>query len=133
MRKLSLLIVIALGSLIALTTTVQAADAAAPGGRGGRGVQQRLDQFKAFLKDTKLTDKQEADLKKCLEDQTKAMAEIRAKTDLSQEDRRAEQKKLTEKTTAAIEKAIGKELCTKWEAFVKENPQRGGRRAQQQQ
>jgi Spy/CpxP family protein refolding chaperone len=93
---------------------------------------QRPDQLKQMTELLKLTDKQQADLKPVIKEQTDKLREIRAKTDLSQEDRRAEQKKVRDAANEKIKKILTTEQNEKWVKWQKDNPPRRRQPATQQ-
>jgi Spy/CpxP family protein refolding chaperone len=93
---------------------------------------QRVDQLKQMTDVLKLTDKQQADLKPVLKEQADKMKEVRAKTDLSQEDRRAEVKKIRDAANEKIKKILTTEQNEKWAKWQKDNPSRRRQAPQQQ-
>ncbi len=93
---------------------------------------QRVDQLKQMTELLKLTDKQQADLKPGLKEQADKMKEVRAKTDLSQEDRRAEVKKIRDAANEKIKKILTTEQNEKWAKWQKDNPSRRRQAPQQQ-
>jgi len=125
LRKASVIAALALAGLVAGSGVVLAqttGDSKTATTAPQRG--QRVDQLKQMTDVLKLTDKQQADLKPVLKEQTDKMREIRAKTDLSQEDRRAENKKVRDAANEKIKKILTTEQNEKWAKWQKDNPPR---------
>jgi Spy/CpxP family protein refolding chaperone len=93
---------------------------------------QRVDQLKQMTEVLKLSDKQQADLKPVIKEQQDKTRELRAKTDLSQEDRRAEMKKIRDAANEKIKKILTTEHNEKWAKWQKDNPPRRRQNTQQQ-
>jgi len=122
MKKLSLIAIIALGSLVGFATTIRAAEAGGSGTEGRRTARQ--DQLETMKKDLNLSDKQVEQLKPILEDSRTKMREAYQDTKLTQEERRAKAKKLQEELTAKIKPILTTEQFQKWEKMREERRQR---------
>jgi Spy/CpxP family protein refolding chaperone len=134
LSKASVIAALALAGLVAGSGVALAQDSTGDNKPAATTPQraQRPDQLKQMTEVLKLTDKQQADLKPVIKDQTDKLREIRAKTDLSQEDRRAEQKKVRDAANEKIKKILTTEQNEKWVKWQKDNPPRRRQPATQQ-
>ena len=125
MHKVSLLVAVAAGALIAFTPTLRAEDkparperperpAAGPGGNGGPGGGQRGDMLKKMAEDLGLSEEQ----KTKIQDVMKAQRE--ATKDLSPEERREKMKESRAAMDAKMKEILTAEQYTKWEKIRQE-------------
>lgn len=117
MKKLSLIVAVALGSLMAcnLATAQEAGkDAAKKGGKKGYSVEQRMERMTTQLN---LTDEQKPKVKAVLEETNKKMQ------DVAPEDRRTKGRELRAEETKKLKAILTDEQFKKYE----ENMQRGGK------
>ncbi len=90
---------------------------------------QRGNMLKRMTKTLDLTEKQQAELKPVFKETQDKMKELRAKTDLSREDRRAEMQKIRKASNEKIKKILTTEQWDKWQ---KEMQKQRSKRTQQQ-
>ena len=117
MKKLSLVVALALGGLVACSIMANAQDAQGGkkgGGQGGKGggrmsVDQRLEQMTTELS---LTDAQKPKVKAVLEDTQKKMQEIMS-GDVPQDQRREKMQPIMEEQTKKMKEILTPEQQTK--------------------
>jgi Spy/CpxP family protein refolding chaperone len=102
-NKLSLVAVLAVGSLLTCTTLAKAQDTNNVGKRRAPSVEQRVDRLSTELS---LNAEQKTKVTALLQEDNKKMSELRADTSLSRDDRRAKIR------------AIGEERDTKMKAIL---------------
>jgi Spy/CpxP family protein refolding chaperone len=90
----------------------------------------RGDMLKRMTKTLDLTEKQQAELKTVFKETQDKMKELRAKTDLSREDRRAEMQKIRKASNEKIKKILTPEQWDKWQKEM-QNARRQRTRQQQ--
>ena len=120
--QLSLVAVLALGSLVAFAPISQAQDKkdekkeqkpeARPGERKGPGLQDRLQQMSEALK---LTDEQKEKLKPIFKEEGEKLKALREDTSVAQEEKRAKGREIMEAVAAKIKPILTAEQATKWE------------------
>jgi len=115
MKKLSLIVAVALGALVACS--IATAQDAAKKGRRGFGAGQGLEQMK---KDLNLTDDQATKVKAVMEERQKKMQELRGETD--REARREKMRSIMEESNKQMKKILTDEQYKKYEEM---RPQRG--------
>ena len=123
LNKLSMIVALAVGSLLACTTLATAQDTNTPPAKGKRGmmsVDQQLDMMKQRLS---LTDEQVPKVKAALEDRNKQMAEIRQ---LPQEDRRDKMMALMDEQKKKMKEILTPDQYTKYESMVQRKKGGGG-------
>ena len=123
LNKLSMIVALAVGSLLACTTltTAQETNTPAPKGKGQRmTVEQRLGMMKEQLN---LTDEQVPKVKAVLEDANKQMAEIRQ---APQEERRDKMMALREEQSKKMKAILTPEQFTKYQAMAPGGKKGGG-------
>ena len=116
MKKLSLIAALALGSLLACSTLVNAQDAKPGKGNKGKGhmtVEQRLDQM---TKDLSLTDEQKPKVKAVLEETDKKLQEV------PREDRQAKMPEIMKERNAKLKDILTPEQFTKLQESRKKGP-----------
>ena len=126
--RISLIVALILGAMVALSS-VRAAETPAtdaPAKKQRVTPEQRLDQMAERLS---LDAGQKAKLKTAMEDQTKAMAELRKDTALSQEDRRAKSKVINDKYNEAVKAFLTPEQKTKFETWTQQQGKKGRKKA----
>ena len=109
MKKLSLIVAVALGTLV-VCNLATAQDASKKGKQGRMSAEQRVEQMK---KDLNLTDEQVPKVKAVLEDQQKKMQELRSETD--QTARRTKMREIMEQTQTKMKGILTEEQLTKWQ------------------
>jgi periplasmic protein CpxP/Spy len=112
-----------------------AAETQAPtGGQAPAAGRTRQDPLQTLTKQLTLTQDQQKKLKPVLDEQTKAMKELRGNTSLSRQERTAKTKELNTKTQTAIKKVLTPEQLTKYEELLKKQAagRQGGQRGQRQ-
>ena len=117
MKKLSLVLAIALGTLVTCNMAM-AQDASKKSKRGGMSADQRVDQMK---KNLNLTDEQVPKVKAAMEDQQKKMQELRGETD--QQARRTKMREIMEQTNTKMKGILTDEQYKKFQETMQ---QRGG-------
>ncbi len=128
--KLSVMALIAVGSMVAFSPLAIGADAEPTPGQGQRGQGRRgggtpEEQIKLMADDLKLTSEQQEKVKPLLKDRAEKMAALRADTALSQEDRRTKNQELRTAFSAKMKTVLTTEQFDKWE-----KSQQGQRRGQ---
>ena len=120
MKKLSLIVAVALGTLVACSMAIaqDAGKDSAKKGKGGFSVEQRLERMSTQLN---LTDDQKPKVKAVLEDTAKKMK------DLAPEDRREKGKAIREEEVAAFKKILTPEQFTKYEEAMA-HAKKGGKK-----
>jgi protein CpxP len=123
MKKLSLVVAVALGTLVACSfaTAQEAGKDASKKGKRGYSAEQRVEQLK---KDLSLTDEQVPKVNAALEEQQKKMQELRSETDQTQ--RREKMRTVFEETNKKMKGILTEDQYKKYE----EMHQRGGKRGQ---
>ncbi len=114
LKKLSVIVALAVGSLLACTTLATAQETNTPPPKGKRGmmsVEQRLDMMKERLN---LTDEQVPKVKAVLEEGNKQMAEFRA---LPQDERREKMQALREEQNKKMKAILTPEQFEKYQAM----------------
>ena len=121
MKKLSLIVAVALGSLVAcsLATAQEAGKDAAKKGKRGFSAEQRVEQLKKSLD---LKDDQVPKVKAVLEDQQKKMQELRGETD--QQQRREKMRGIFEETNKKMKEILTEDQYKKYQ----ERSPMGGKR-----
>lgn len=122
MHKVSLLITLAAGALIAFTPTLRAEDKPdrperperPAGGPGGAGGGQRGDMMKKMAEELSLSDEQKTKLQEVFKAQREAMK------DLSPEERREKGKETREAMDAKVKAILTAEQYAKWEKIRQE-------------
>jgi len=115
-----------LGSVLIISPASRAADdekkdeKPAAGARGGA----RGDRLAQMAKELDLTDAQKEKIKPILQDQAKAMAELRDNKDLSREDRMAKMKEMRDGMTAKLKPILTPEQLEKWTKMRAQGPRR---------
>ena len=123
LNKLSMIMALAVGSLLACTTLATAQGTNTPAPKGKRNmmtVDQRLDMMKQRLS---LTDEQVPKVKAVLEDSNKQMAEIRQ---APQEERRDKMMALRDEQNKKMKAILTPEQYTKYEAMGPGGKKGGG-------
>ena len=123
LNKLSMIVALAVGSLLACTTLATAQETNTPPPKGKRNmmtVDQRLDMMKQRLS---LTDEQVPKVKAVLEDSNKQMAEIRQ---APQEERRDKMMALRDEEHKKMKGILTPEQYTKYEAMGPGGKKGGG-------
>lgn len=120
--NLSLVAALALGSLLVCTSISNAQDAK-EGKKRNFSPQARVEQLD---KELKLTADQKTKLTAVFEDQTKKMRDLRADTNLSQEDRRAKSRTMMEEQTKKMKDILTPDQFQKWEKMREEMKGKGG-------
>src|SRR5215471_6562127 len=120
-QKACLIAILALGSLVALTTTSLAQDAK-EGKKGGRSaaIQERIDKMATELK---LTDDQKTKVTALFESQGKKRQELR---NLSQDERREKVKAMNDEQVKKMKEILTPEQFEKWQKMRHEARQRRG-------
>jgi periplasmic protein CpxP/Spy len=111
MKKLSLIAVIAIGSLLACCTIANAQDANKDAKKGGKGrftVEQRMERLTTELK---LTEAQQPKVKAVLEATSKNMQGLR---DLPQEERRPKMKTIRDEEEKKLKEILTPEQAEKY-------------------
>jgi periplasmic protein CpxP/Spy len=119
MHKLSLIAVLALGSLVAGTLTCPAqSDTAAPGKseRKSGGLHARVDAMAVQLN---LTDDQKTKVTALLEQDAKQMRDLRADTTLSKEDRREKVNALRKEHDQKLKAILTPDQWEKWQQHAR--------------
>jgi Spy/CpxP family protein refolding chaperone len=116
MKKLSLVVALALGGLVACSIMANAQDAQGGKKGGGKGggrqtTEQRLEQMTA---DLSLTDAQKPKVKAVLEETSKKMQEI-MNGDVPQDQRREKMQPIMEEQTKKMKEILTPEQQTKWQ------------------
>ena len=120
MKKLSLIVAVALGTLVACNLAT-AQDASKKGKRGGMSAEQRVEQMK---KDLNLTDEQVPKVKAVFEDQQKKMQDLRSETD--QTARRTKMREIMEETQTKMKGILTDEQFKKWQEASPYGKKSGG-------
>jgi Spy/CpxP family protein refolding chaperone len=123
LNKLSMIVALVVGSLLACTTlaTAQETNTPPPKGKGNRmSVEQQLDMMKQHLN---LTDEQVPKVKAALEDRNKQMAEIRQ---LPQDERREKMVALRDEQAKKMKAILTPDQYTKYEAMLQQGKKGGG-------
>ena len=124
MKKLSLIVAIALGTLVACNiATAQESSKKKDGKRGMPSAEQRVEQMK---KDLNLTDEQVPKVKAVLEDQQKKMQELRSESD--QNARRTKMREIMEETSTKLKGILTDEQFKQWQAKSPMGGKKGGER-----
>jgi len=114
-----------LGSILIISPASRAADdekkdeKPAAGARAGRG-----DRLAQMAKELDLTDAQKEKIKPILQDQAKAMTDLRDNKDLSREDRMAKMKEIREGLSAKLKPILTPEQFEKWGKLRAQGPRR---------
>jgi periplasmic protein CpxP/Spy len=120
MKKVSLIAALALGSLLAFSTSASAQDAstnkdAKKGGKGGRmSVEQRMDRLSTELK---LTDEQKPKVKAVLEESSKQMQGLR---DVPQDERRSKMQSIREEENKKMKEILTPDQMEKYKKMQDE-------------
>jgi protein CpxP len=131
-NRLTLLAVLTLGSLVALSTISRAEDAPAKpeakhgprqGGPGG-GPGARGDMMKKMAEELNLTDNQKEKLKPIMKEQGEKMKAVWDDAAASQDDKRAKMKEIRDAGATKIKAVLTPEQLPKFEAMQKENQER---------
>ncbi len=127
---------LALGGLVVLGPVVRADDTpatpppAAGGGATSPNAARRAGLDK-FLTDIKATDEQKEKLKTIFKERVDKMQALRDDTSLSQEDKMAKRKEITDATNAKVKGVLNADQYTKYEEFMKTQAARFRNRGQQ--
>ena len=116
-EKLSLVVALALGGLVACSIMANAQDAQGGKKGGGKGggrqtTEQRLEQMTT---DLSLTDAQKPKVKAVLEETSKKMQEIRGTGDVPQDQMREKMQPIMEEQTKKMKEILTPEQQTKWQ------------------
>ena len=123
LNKLSMIVALVVGSLLACTTlaTAQGTNTPAPKGKGGRmSVEQRVDMMKEHLN---LTDEQVPKVKAVLEDSVKQMGDVRS---LPQDERREKMQGIMADQDKKMKGILTDEQYTKYKAMPRMGKKGGG-------
>ena len=122
--QISLVAVLALGSLVAFAPMTQAQDKkdekkeqkpeAPPGERKRPGIQDRLQQMSEVLK---LTDEQKEKLKPIFKEEMEKLKALREDTNVPQEEKRPKMRAIMDDSFAKIKPILTVEQVVKWEDF----------------
>ena len=121
MKKLSLVVALALGGLVACSIMANAQDAQGGKKGGGKGggqgggrqtTEQRLEQMTT---DLSLTDAQKPKVKAVLEETSKKMQDIRGNGDVPQDQMREKMQPIMEEQTKKMKEILTPEQQTKWQ------------------
>lgn len=122
LNKLTLIAVLAFGSLLAPSPSAKAQDAtstnapaAAPTPAPRRGRMLSIDQMAKFLA---LTDEQKTNVQTAMQDMRQKMADTRQDTSLSTEDRRAKNKETRDAYTAKMKEILTPEQFAKFQTMM---------------
>ena len=124
LNKLSMIVVLAVGSLLACTTLATAQETNTPPPKGKRGmptVEQQTDMMKQRLN---LTDEQVPKVKAALEDRNKQMAEIRQMP--QGDERREKMAALREEQSKKMKEILTPEQYTKYQSMLQGKKGGGG-------
>jgi periplasmic protein CpxP/Spy len=121
MKKLSLIIAVALGSLVAcsLATAQEAGKDAAKKGKRGFSAEQRLERMSTELK---LTDEQKPKVKAVLEDSSKKMQGLR---DLPQDERRTKMQEIRTEENKKFKEILTPDQAEKYKKMQEEMKKKG--------
>ena len=121
MKKLSLIVAVALGTLVA-GSMAMAQDTATPKkGKGGFTPEQQLERMTTQLN---LTDDQKPKVKAVLEDTAKKMK------DVAPEDRRTKGRELRDEQTKQLKAILTDEQFKKYEEMMQRGGKKGGKKAE---
>jgi Spy/CpxP family protein refolding chaperone len=123
LNKLSMIVALVVGSLLACTTLATAQETNTPPPKGKRNmmtVDQQLDMMKQRLN---LTDEQVPKVKAALEDRNKQMAEIRQ---LPQDERREKMMALRDEQSKKMKGILTPDQYTKYESMLQQGKKGGG-------
>lgn len=116
MRKLTLLVVLAIAALGPLTRPTFAGDAGKDRGKG-RGSGEMLERLK---KELSLTDNQVTKIKPILEDQAKQVRALREDKSTPNDQKRTKYREIMQKSQNEIGKILTPDQKKKWEEATKE-------------
>jgi periplasmic protein CpxP/Spy len=121
MKKLSLIIAVALGSLVAcsLVSAQEAGKDAAKKGKRGFSAEQRLERMSTELK---LTDEQKPKVKAVLEDSSKKMQGLR---DLPQDERRTKMQDIRTEENKKFKEILTPDQLEKYKKMQEEMKKKG--------
>ena len=124
MKKLSLMMAVALGTLVAcsMATAQESGTGTAKKGKHGFSVEQRVETLK---KDLSLTDEQVPKVKALLEEQQKKVQDIRADTSLDQQQRREKMRDVMQDQQKKMKEILTEDQYKKWQEMMP----RGGKRS----
>jgi periplasmic protein CpxP/Spy len=127
MKKLSLIIAVALGTLVAgnLAFAQDATKDTTKKGKGGFSPEQRMERISTQLN---LTDDQKPKVKAVLEESSKQMQALR---DLPQEERRPKMQTIREEETKKMKAILTEEQFKKYEETMQRASRRGGKKAEE--
>ena len=128
MKKLSLIAALALGSLLACSTLVNAQDAKPGKGNKGKGhmtVEQRLDQM---TKDLSLTDEQKPKVKAVLEDSSKKRQAISSDTSLDRQQMREKMQPIRDEQNTKMKEILTPDQMEKYTKIQDEMRKKGGKK-----
>jgi Spy/CpxP family protein refolding chaperone len=126
--KFILAAMIALGTLVTFSPMTRAAEDApatkqAPRGGARFTPEERVKQMDAQLK---LSDEQKTKITAIYKEEADKSAELRKKTELSQQERGEAMRKMRTETTDKVKKILTSEQTEKWDKYLKEQQSRRG-------
>ncbi len=126
MKKLSLIVALVFGGLVACSLMVNAQEAKGKGkgGKGGRmTVEQQMEQLSTNLN---LTDEQKPKVKAVLEDTSKKMQEIFSSAGGNREEAMKKMQPVREEQTAKLKGILNADQFAKWQKMEEERRARMG-------
>ncbi len=118
LNKMTVIAVLALGSLLTLGTALNAQDATSNAPAATLPAVRGRPNFEAIAKQLELTDDQKPKAKAVIDAQQKQMRELRGDTSLSQEDRRAKGKTIRDEATAKLKEILTPEQFAKYQKMT---------------
>lgn len=113
MKKSSLLIALAIGSLVAFSATVQAAVKTETSATQPAGKRAKVDQLKTMAEKLQLTDAQKEQIKPILQDETQKLREIRKEV-LTKTEKTAKIRELKQATSDKVKPILTEQQLALW-------------------